>query len=109
MSILIEDVTPLLPAVIATGVIHEVCLAYMNTDLPGEEDVENNLCFRAQLLYDNSPEFRALLDTDGTYGRDTLYSLMRIWISQELAVRLPWLFELLPEHFKSGAALKGNA
>ena len=72
LPVLIEDVTALMPFVIADSVIGEVERAFVPDGLQGRNHIAEALCERAQGCFEHDAGFRRLLSADGNEGRDSL-------------------------------------
>lgn len=90
----IEDDTPIVPWIVADGVIID---AQHGLGRPLSEKMElslaNGLVKKAQVVYKNNESFRKKIRARGNKGRDTLYAFMHHWLAAAIKKRNPALYK----------------
>lgn len=110
----IGDDTPILPHIVADGVIdgaamlvakQSECTKREGCDCPSCElharkvELANLLTDQADTVYGSNPSFAKLIRGRGDSGRDRLYGFMQHWLAAELKRSSPEVFSALPQGY----------
>ena len=98
----IEAETPLVPRVVAAGVLAEAGV-WLHQELP--PGWVNVLVARANTLYARNARFRRRLQAPGNTGRDWLWAFTRHWLAALLLKHRPDQYTRLPPGYQIGRAL----
>ena len=93
----IERDTPIIPCIIADGVIDEIN-RLLQTEVLGRAHADR-LAAHAEMIYARNKRFARKIRSRFTVGRDTLYLFMRHWASSLLASEFPAEAKKLPRGY----------
>lgn len=111
----ISDDTPLLPWLIAQTVLDELTAwlqqehhVFLPDGVPPNHNLDmavEHLVTKADHCYRNNAEFRRLLQSPGSRGRDQCYASMRHFLVGYAKDYWPAIYELTPRAYRVGAEL----